>query len=348
MFSVRPYFVILLACLCFGTTGTAQALGANGASSASIGAARILIGGGLLALIAGGMWLRRRTLRELPFRLTVPVAPGTTSRSGHSYQLGGPEASAAPSRIRMLALVAIGALGVLAYQPTFFLGTRLNGVAIGTIVALGSAPMITGLLDWALRRRFPGVLWLTATAIATVGVTLLSGLTDAGGSTISVLGIVSSLGAGASYAVYTLASKALLNHGWSPVGTMGGVFGLAAAFSVPLLLATDATWLAAPSGLAMALWLGVVTTTVAYLLFAWGLRRLPAATVSTLTLGEPLTATLLGILLLGERLPPLAIVGLVVLAAGLTVLIAPWRRTREPDAGASAVPADPLPAATGR
>jgi drug/metabolite transporter, DME family len=324
MFSVRPYFVILLACLCFGTTGTAQALGANGASSSSIGAARILIGGGLLALIAGGMWLRQRAL---PFR--------------HNYASGGGESS----RFRTLALVTIGALGVLAYQPTFFLGTRLNGVAIGTIVALGSAPMITGLLDWALRRRFPGLLWLTATLVATVGVTLLSGMTsgatDAGGNTISVLGIVSSLGAGASYAVYTLASKALLDHGWSPVGTMGGVFGLAAAFSVPLLLAGDIGWLATPSGLAMALWLGVVTTTVAYLLFAWGLRRLPAATVSTLTLGEPLTATLLGILLLGERLPPVAIVGLVVLAAGLTILIAPWRRKRTEDAAV-------LPAAAGR
>ena len=87
---------------------------------------------------------------------------------------------------------------------------------------------------------------------------------------------------------------------------------------------------------------------MAYVLFAWGLRRLPAATVSTLTLGEPLTATLLGILLLGERLPPVAIVGLVVLAVGLTVLIAPWRRRREPDAAEPAVPAEPLPAVAGR
>ena len=197
------------------------------------------------------------------------------------------------------------------------------------------------------------LLWLTATLVATIGVTLLSGITttgatDAGGSTISVLGILSSLGAGASYAVYTLASKALLDHGWSPVGTMGGVFGLAAAFSVPLLLAGDTSWLATPSGLTMALWLGVVTTTVAYLLFAWGLRRLPAATVSTLTLGEPLTATLLGILLLGERLPPVAIVGLVVLAAGLTILIAPWRRQRTADAGAQATSVDTLPNVGGR
>ncbi|WP_346232746.1 DMT family transporter [Parafrigoribacterium mesophilum] len=318
---MRPYFVILLACLCFGTTGTAQALGANEASSSSIGAARILIGGGLLALIAGTMWLRQG---ESPLRLAVSVARGTAIRNGNSRGRW--------ERTRTTALVVIGALGVLTYQPTFFLGTRLNGVAIGTIVALGSAPMITGLLDWALRRRFPGVLWLIATLVATAGVTLLSGMTDVGGSTISVLGIVSSVGAGAAYAVYTLASKALLDSGWSPVGTMGGVFGLAAAFSVPLLLAGDASWLASPSGLAMALWLGVVTTTVAYLLFAWGLRRLPAATVSTLTLGEPLTATLLGLLLLGERLPPMAVAGLVVLAAGLTILIAPWRRRRNADA----------------
>ncbi|MEO7007492.1 MAG: EamA family transporter [Terrimesophilobacter sp.] len=341
---MRPYFAILLACLCFGTTGTAQALGANGASSASIGAARILIGGGLLALIAGALWVRRRARRELPFRLTVPVAPGTDSRNGHNNQSGARPALR-PSRIRMLALVIVGALGVLAYQPTFFLGTRLNGVAIGTIVALGSAPMITGVLDWALRRRFPGFVWLTATLVATAGVTLLSGLTsrgvtDAGGGTISALGIVSSLGAGASYAVYTLASKALLDHGWSPIGTMGAVFGLASAGSVPLLLASGTGWLATPSGLAMALWLGVITTTVAYLFFAWGLRRLPAATVSTLTLGEPLTATLLGILLLGERLPPVAIIGLVVLAAGLTILIAPWRRKRDTDAAVLPAAAD--------
>ena len=176
----------------------------------------------------------------------------------------------------------------------------------------------------------------------TVGVTLLTGLTnglvngqgttDAGGGAISTLGIASSLGAGASYAVYTLASKALLDYAWSPVGTMGAVFGLAAVFSVPLLLSGDTTWLATTSGLGMALWLGVVTTTVAYLFFGWGLRRLPAATVSTLTLGEPLTATLLGLLLLGERLPPVAIIGLVILAAGLTILIAPWRRRRPADA----------------
>ena len=59
------------------------------------------------------------------------------------------------------------------YQPLFFLGTERNGVAVGTVVALGSAPILAGLLEWALTRRVPTATWMLATALATVGVVLL-------------------------------------------------------------------------------------------------------------------------------------------------------------------------------
>jgi hypothetical protein len=55
--SSNARFQVLLASLCFGTTGTAQALGPDGLSPAGVGAGRILVGGGLLvlvALLAGG------------------------------------------------------------------------------------------------------------------------------------------------------------------------------------------------------------------------------------------------------------------------------------------------------
>ena len=70
----------------------------------------------------------------------------------------------------------------------------------------------------------------------------------------------------------------------------------------------------------MALWLGLATIAIAYVLFTWGLSGLTAATAATLTLGEPLTASILGITVLGERLSVLAILGLVVLAGGLALL----------------------------
>jgi DME family drug/metabolite transporter len=326
-----PYLAVLLAAVCFGTTGTAQAFGPDGASALSVGAARILIGGGVLALVALVLRMRRHATTATP-----------------------DGAGASVRRVPSWLLLLIGAFGVLAYQPAFFVGTSTNGVAVGTVVALGSAPIITGLLDWALHRRFPGAVWLIATLVATLGVVLISGLLGAGepggsgadggsgGSGISLPGLLASLGAGASYAVYTLASKALLERGWTPSSTMGSVFGLAAAFSIPVLLATDTSWLATGPGLAMALWLGLVTTAVAYLLFGWGLGRLRASTVSTLTLAEPLTATLLGTLVLGETLSGVAVVGLLVLAAGLVILAVPWRGRRRAD---GATETEPLSAA---
>ena len=54
----------------------------------------------------------------------------------------------------------------------------------------------------------------------------------------------------------------------------------------------------------MALWLGAVPTALAYILFASGLRHLPANEVATLTLAEPVTAALLGAVVLGERPGP--------------------------------------------
>ncbi|KRE21759.1 EamA family transporter [Agromyces sp. Soil535] len=298
---MRFVLAVLLASVCFGTTGTAQALGPE-AGSASVGAARILIGGGALGLVALLLHLAGRP-RGATGTSAAPT-PGVAPR--HPL----------PSWL----LVVIGALGVVAYQPAFFAGTEANGVAVGTVVALGSAPVITGALDWMLRRRYPGHRWLVATAIATSGVAILAAATDAGHAAADPLGLLASLGAGASYAVYTLAAKALLDRGWTPTGSMGALFGLAAVASVPLLAATDASWLATGPGLAMALWLGLVATTLAYVLFGIGLRGLAPATVSTLTLAEPLTAGILGVAVLGETLTTGGIVGLAVLAAGIVVL----------------------------
>jgi drug/metabolite transporter, DME family len=300
---MRMRFVsaVLLASVCFGTTGTVQALGPD-ASAASVGAARILIGGGALAIVALALHLAGRRRGE----------NGTSAASTPGVALRHP----LPSWL----VVVIGAAGVLAYQPAFFAGTAANGVAVGTVIALGSAPVITGALDWALRRRYPGHRWLVATTIATAGVAILAAATDSGTATADPLGILASLGAGASYAVYTLAAKALLDRGWAPTGSMGALFGMAAVVSLPLLVATDAAWLATGPGLAMALWLGLVTTTLAYVLFGIGLGGLAPATVSTLTLAEPLTAGILGVAILGETLSPGAMLGLAVLATGIVVL----------------------------
>jgi DME family drug/metabolite transporter len=304
---MRPALYVLLAAVLFGTTGTAQALGAPDVDALSLGSARIVVGGSALALVAVVLARRIGVIADVP-----------------AMRTGG--------RGTMVS-VLVGAAGVVAYQPAFFLGTDRNGVAIGTLVALGSAPLATGVLTWIMARRFPGMRWCIATAVAVLGLILLAGAGAGAGagavpgaSGVDVFGLASSLGAGVSYAVYAVMSKRLLQNGWSAARAMGTVFGSAAVVSLGLLVTTDTGWLATTNGGLTALWLGLVTVCVGYLLFAAGLRHLSAPAVSTLTLAEPLTAALLGLIVLGETLSGASWIGLAAILAGIVILVTTSRR----------------------
>ena len=291
----------------FGTTGTSQALGPEGTTPLSIGVMRMVIGGTGLAILA--FLLAARHARRRPVDSAPPPRLG----------------------IRSLALMVLTGVCLAVYQPLFFLGTERNGVAVGTVIALGSAPVMAGLLEWLITRKAPSGTWVGATALATVGVVLLGLGGDATGTGgTDPAGLAGSLGAAASFAVIANAQRRLLDDGWDPFTVVGAMGASSAVIAIGVLPFVDLSWLTTTAGLTMGLWLGIGTISIAYVLFTWGLSGLTAATAATLTLGEPLTASLLGIVVLGERLSVLAIVGLAVLAAGLALLAWGSRAPRDP------------------
>ncbi len=275
--------LLLLAAVLFGTTGTARALGSEGASPLAVGALRIVVGGILL----------------------VGLAAATRA----------PLARSLDPDVRLATLV--GAVAVAAYQLCFFAAVTLNGVAVGTLVTIGSAPVLAGLLGMLLGER-PSRAWGVATALAIGGCALL--LIPVGHSNVRPLGTLLALAAGASYAALTVVTRRVVLHTRSPDATMAAFFGAGALLLLPVLASQDLHRLANWRGATMVVWLGLVTTAVAYWLFARGLARLSAATATTLDLAEPLTAAVLGVLLLGERLRPQALVGVALIAAGLLIL----------------------------
>jgi drug/metabolite transporter, DME family len=280
-----PRLYVLLAAVCFGTTGTAQALGAAESSPLAVGALRLMLGGALLVVLA---------------RI-----------GGNGLGAGG------LAGLRPRGAVVAGVVGVAAYQPLFFAGVRGTGVAVGTLVALGSAPVLTGALALLLGTRVTRR-WAGATVLAVAGVACLA--LAGGRGEVRPAGVLAALGAGASYAVYTLAAKRLLD-GRHPADTvMAVLFAGGAVLLLPLLLVVDLGWVATWSGVATVLWLGAVPTALAYRLFARGLRRLPAAEVATLTLAEPVTAALLGVAVLGEPVTVGLLLGGVLVVASLAVL----------------------------
>ena len=104
---------------------------------------------------------------------------------------------------------------------------------------------------------------------------------------------------------------------------MAAAFGLGAVVLLPALVLSGPGWLLHADGVALALFLGVIPTALAYVLFARGLRRLSASETATLTLAEPLTAGVLGAVVLAEPVTGLSAAGGACVLAGLLALAVP-------------------------
>jgi drug/metabolite transporter, DME family len=280
-----------------GTAGTAAHFAPGGVSSVSVGAARIVFGGAVLAGLALGHHGSRRDLVAL-------------FRSGAAGWVS----------------LGLAMVGVSGYQLCFFSAVRLTGVAVGTVVAIGSGPVLTGLISRLTGGGPLTVRWMIATAGAVSGCALLVASGRAAG--VSLAGVGLALAGGFCYAVYAVAAARMISRGTGERAVMGAVLGGAAVLLAPVLAASSPGWLASARGLTVALYLGLVTTAVAYLLVGRGLRALPAPVAVTLGLAEPLVAALLGLLVLGEHLTPAAAAGLALVGLALVVLAAPAKCTR--------------------
>jgi drug/metabolite transporter, DME family len=278
---------VLASALLFATTGTAKALGPDAASAVTVGAMRIVIGGGLLALLARftGGW-------SGPWRMP---------------------------------LVLVCGVGVVVYQVAFFEAVSRTGVGVGAVVAIGSGPMFAGIFGRFAEGHWPDRRWALAAGFAVAGVSVLT-ITASDDRSLSVAGIALALVSGAGYAFYTVVAKRLLADGRSPIGVMGAAFGIGALMMVPFLIAGDTRWLRSVDGVALAVYLGVFPTALAYFFFARGLQVLPAATVTTLVLAEPLGAMLLGVTVLDERVGPAKLLGALTILVGLSMFALPERR----------------------
>lgn len=286
--------LVVLAAVLWGTTGTAQELGPEGVDPLVVGWVRLAVGGVGLAGVAA---VRRAAATPLPRSWTV-----------------------------------VAVASVAAYQLTFFGGVRLAGVALGTAVGIGSAPIWGGLVDWRFAGWRPSPRWIVAAAIAIAGAVLVAG--EPGDAERPGLGLLLAVAAGASYAVYAYALQQLARAGDADRVAATAFLGAAVVLAPVALLAAGASGfepLATGRGVLMALHLGLVATTLSYALFTRGVRDTAVATATLLSLAEPVTAVVLGITVVGEALTTTAAVGVVLLLAGVTV--AATARTPRPRTG---------------
>lgn len=281
MIKILSPLLILLAAILWGTAGTAQALAPSEAHPISIGAVRLFIGGGFLLILV--LATRRLRIKEIPFKIVIGAA-----------------------------------LCMALFQPFFFSAVSLTGVAIGTVVAIGSSPVLAGLIEMIILRKKPSKIWWISTLFSVVGVILLfSNQTTA---QADPRGILLALGAGLSFASYTIINKKVVSS-IPALPAVAVVFTISGLMLSPFLFIFNATWVFTSDGLITGLYLGVIVTGIAYFMFAKGLANVDSSTAVTLSLAEPLTATMLGVFLLGEAMSLLSWIGLILVLLGIGVLI---------------------------
>lgn len=278
--SILPYAFVLLAAVLWGTVGTTQTFLTDGINPLTVAMMRSAVGGGTLLFIA--ILMRKIKFRHWAWKYTF-----------------------------------FAALSMALFQPLFFSSVRLTGVAIGTVVTIGSSPVFAGLIDWLYFKNKPTRTWGVATLLAIVGCLLL--FVNKGEATVNPVGIAMALGAGTAFAIYTHVSKALMEKE-EALPAVAMTFSISALLLCPISLVYGIEWVGQSANWLPLAFMGVFGTSIAYLLFLTGLQKISSSSAVTLSLGEPLTAAILGVFLVGEYLSVTAWIGVAMLLGGILVI----------------------------
>jgi len=284
---------VLLAGALWGTSGLLSLLFPPSLSSLTIGAIRLTIGALSLAVLLGF------------------TTRGTNFSFLHTVSLW---------------YVLFAAIGIATTQSMIFYGIKQAGVTIAVMVFIGSAPLFSGVFSWIWDKEIQSRSWVISSSIVIIGCFFmgLSGTDDIQGMEI-LIGSASALLAGAGWALTGTMIKKMQQSASSLEITLLVLLGGALLLS-PFAAVQGFSWIREPHVIGLSLALGVGVTALPYFLFTVGMKHIPASHAYLYGLIEPLVASLLGMIVLKERLSPVGILGYVLVSFGL-LLFSLWELT---------------------
>jgi DME family drug/metabolite transporter len=275
---------VLLAGVCWGTFGTLASFLPASLPSLAVGTLRL--GGGALGI---AVLLTITTKGTFFSRITkLPLKP-----------------------------MIIGALVLGMTQTMLYLGIRQAGVTVATMIFIGTPPLFSGLFSQLVRKEHQSRSWVISSLIIAIGCAAMafsdfSNATDAS----LLIGSLCALAAGAGWTVVGTLLRDLQQQA-SPLESSFAVMGASALILSPFAISSAPIWISDPQVLSLILALGLISSALPYWLFTTGARRISASHAFLYGLSEPITASLLGMIILGERLSLLGATGYAAVVFGL-------------------------------
>lgn len=296
--------------------------------------ARGALAASLAAAIWGGMYVVSRlvlgvipplTLLVIRFLVALPalwIWHGLTERRAVGWRW--------PSRRAWLDLAVIGGVGYCLSLAAQFGGTALGGASAGAIIT-SATPAFVALFAWLLLRERPTLRQTLGLALAFGGVLLVvdagrAAATDGARNPNALFGGALLVIAAVTWALYSvLVRRAGQAHGLSTLTITLGATVVGLMFDLPLA-GIELTGMTigpiTPLIVLGVLYLGLVSTALAFHLWNLGFKLLDANTAALCFFAQPVVGATLGVLLLGEPLSFGLALGATLILGGALVSVA--------------------------
>lgn len=210
-----------------------------------------------------------------------------------------------------------GLCSIVFFNVCYFTAIQLTTLSVAAIL-LYTAPSIVMILSVILFKERFTRRKACCLVLAFVGCALVSGL---GLGEINVPGILAGLSAGFGYALYSIFGRYALQK-YTPYAVTTWTFVIA---SLGLLPFADVPMMAqvvmdTPVALVWLALLGILSTTAPFLLYTLGLQHMEAGKASILASIEPLTSTVVGIVVFHEALTTVGVVGILCILGAVILL----------------------------
>ncbi|MBN2626083.1 MAG: EamA family transporter [Spirochaetales bacterium] len=278
----RASLYALVAGVTWGTSGTLASLLPEGFPSLSIAAFRLFLGGCFLLLFSG-----KGVIRLFRFH------------KGEGKAL-------------ILSVAAISSMMIF-----FFTAVQMSGVGMSTMIYIGLSPLFAGIIERVVDRNPLERRWFRSVGLTLTGSLLLGSVSWQ--DLRDPRGLLFAAAASLGWSLTGLSMKRLQkNRGSLEVTTL--VMFLGGLVMCPFLFTADRTLVFSGRTPLILMLLGFLSASLPYWLFNRSIRTIPAGHAFVLGMIEPLTAALLGILLLGEPFGLIHLIGYSLIFTGVMLL----------------------------
>jgi drug/metabolite transporter (DMT)-like permease len=233
---------------------------------------------------------------------------------------------------KQLTYLIIYGFVVAVFNSLWTLSVSLNGAAVGTVLAYCSAAF-TALLGWWFLKE--SLTWVKGVVVLLClgGCIMVAGALDPAAWKINLIGIITGIGSGLLYAIYTLMGRSASNRGLNPWTTLLYAFGFGAVWLLGINLVGNGVLPGTAQGISGLFWLGTdwlgwfilfilagIPSVGGFGLYNVSLSLMPSSVVNLIVTTEPAFTALWAYFLLGERFTLVQVIGSALIVTGVVFL----------------------------